>query len=186
MIMPNTKDKILDVTFMLVYKYGYTGTSISMILKECDIPKGSLYHHFNSKKDLVLSVLKERIAQKMHHFFKFKKNSNQNPIDTIIKSIRLIVNNKYLISYGCPLNRLNQEMANLDEDFEKEINIIYENLKMRIIKILINTNIDDKDTLAEYIINTTWGALSLSSKQASKKRFLKNISHLTTYLNTLK
>jgi len=46
-----TKDKILDTTFMLVYKYGYNGTSTSMILKECNIPKGSLYHHFNSKKN---------------------------------------------------------------------------------------------------------------------------------------
>jgi TetR/AcrR family transcriptional repressor of nem operon len=186
MIKITTKNKILDITFLLVYKYGYTGTSTSMILKECGIPKGSLYHHFSSKKDLVLTVLKERIKPKMNEFFEFKKIKNQNPIDTIIKSIKKIANNQYLINYGCPLNRLNQEMGNLDENFEKEINIIYEDLKQRINTILEDTDTKEKDSLSEYIINTTWGALSFSAKQASKKRFLKNISHLVDYLESLK
>ncbi len=182
----STKDKILDITFMQVYKYGYTGTSTSMILKECNIPKGSLYHHFSSKKNLVLAVLKERIAPKMDQFFGFKKIKGQNGIDTIIKTIKKISQNEYLINYGCPLNRLNQEMGNLDDDFEKEINIVYENLKKGIINILEDTNIKDKDSLSEHIINSVWGALSFSAKQASKKRYLKNISHLTDYLESLK
>lgn len=186
MAKENTKDKILDVTFMMVYKYGYTGTSTTMILKECNIPKGCLYHHFSSKKDLVLATLKERIEPKMDEFFVFKKDNKLHPIDNIIHSIKKISLNTYLVSYGCPLNRLNQEMGNIDEDFEKEINIIYEKLKTKIINILLPTNLKDTNTLAEFIINTTWGALSLSSKQASKKRFLQNISHLNTYLLSLK
>lgn len=182
----NTRDKILDVTFMLVYKYGYTGTSTTMVLNECNIPKGSLYHHFKSKKELVLAVLKERIEPKMDDFFEFKKIDGLCGIDAIIKSVKKIAHNDYLISYGCPLNRINQEMSNLDEDFEKEINIIYERLKEKIVTVLDDVKIKDKDILAEHIINTVWGALSLSAKQASKKRYLKNISHLTNYLESFK
>jgi TetR/AcrR family transcriptional repressor of nem operon len=47
---------------MLVYTNGYNGTSMSMILEECNIPKGSLYHYFKSKKEMVLAVIKERLA----------------------------------------------------------------------------------------------------------------------------
>lgn len=60
-----TRDKILDATFKLVYKYGYNGTSTAMVFKECNIPKGSLYHYFKSKKELVLAVVTERIAPKI-------------------------------------------------------------------------------------------------------------------------
>ncbi|WP_256444116.1 TetR/AcrR family transcriptional regulator [Sulfurovum mangrovi] len=43
-----TREKILDVVFELVYMHGYNGTSMSMILKSCDIPKGSLYQSIES------------------------------------------------------------------------------------------------------------------------------------------
>lgn len=64
-----TREKILDVVYALVYIHGYNGTSMSMILKECGIPKGSLYHFFTSKKEMVLAVLKERISPKMDEFY---------------------------------------------------------------------------------------------------------------------
>ena len=182
MIKITTRDKILDATFLLIYKHGYTGTSTSMVIKECGVPKGCLYYHFKSKKDLVLAVLKERIEPKINDFFRFEVIDGQNAIDNIIKSIKNIANNEQLIKYGCPLNRLNQEMGNLDDDFEKKINIIYDDLVQKIVNILSDTDIKDKNNLAQFIVNSTWGALSLSSKQASKKRFLNNISHLTKYL----
>ncbi|MEA2099688.1 MAG: TetR/AcrR family transcriptional regulator, partial [Campylobacterota bacterium] len=47
-----TREKILDAVFALVYVNGYNGTSMAMILKECGIPKGSLYHYFKSKKEM--------------------------------------------------------------------------------------------------------------------------------------
>lgn len=182
----STRDKILDATFLLVYKYGYTGTSTSMVLETCKIPKGSLYHHFSSKKELVLAVLQERIAPKMQQFFAFKNTQTLHGIAALIQGIEKIASNDYLISYGCPLNRLNQEMSNLDEEFEAQINSIYEELKADIIVLLQESSVCDKDSLAEYIINSVWGALSLSAKQASKERFLKNISYLTSYLESFK
>jgi len=122
----------------------------------------------------------------MDEFFGFKKIKGQNGIDTIIKTIKKISQNEFLINYGCPLNRLNQEMGNLDDDFEKKINSIYENITTKIVNILNETSIKDKDSLAQFIITSVWGALSLSAKQASKKRYLKNISHLINYLESLK
>ena len=186
MIKTTTRDKILDATFLLVYKYGYASTSTTMVINECGVPKGCLYHHFKSKKDLVLAVLKERIEPKINDFFRFEKSDEQNAIDSIIKSIKNIASNEYLVKYGCPLNRLNQEMGNIDVDFEQKINIIYDDLVQKIVNILSDTDIKNKDNLAQFIVNSTWGALSLSSKQASKKRFLNNISHLTNYLLTFK
>ncbi len=185
----STRDKILDAVFSLVYINGYNGTSMSMILKECDIPKGSLYHFFKSKKEMVLAVLKERISPRMDEFYEFKIIENEHGIDTIINTILKVANKDALVQYGCPLNRLNQEMSPVDKDFELEINVIYNTLKNKIKNLLQNATFNqepDIDSLSEFIIATVWGNLSLSSTQSSKDRYLRSISHLINYLKSLK
>ena len=184
-----TREKILDAIFMLVYVHGYHGTSMSMILQACDIPKGSLYHYFTSKKEMVLAVLKERIVPRFEDFYTLKRNEGEHEIDTIIGTLVNISSKNELITYGCPLHRLNQEMAPLDEDFENEINLIYERLRARLKQLLLPSDLKEGvsyDSLAEFIIATVWGNLSLSPKQSSKQRYLASISHLISYLQSLK
>jgi len=184
-----TREKILDAVFKLVYINGYNGTSMAMILKECAIPKGSLYHFFKSKKEMVLAVVKERIAPRMDEFYALDEVVGENGIDTIITAILRVTKKDVLVSYGCPLNRLNQEMSPIDTDFEMAINIIYEKLKAKIIHLLANSKLQkgvDSSSLAEFIIAGVWGALSLSPEQSSKKRYLSSISHLIVYLKSLK
>lgn len=184
-----TREKILDITFMLVYINGYNGTSISMILKECEIPKGSLYHHFKSKQDIVLTVIKERLFPKMDAFYNFNNSDGKHPIDILIDSIINVSNNELLIKYGCPLNRLNQEMSPLDRKFENAITPIYNHIKEKIILLLENVDFNSSistENLSEYIIASVWGALSLSPAHSSKDRYLNTVDFLISYLNYIK
>jgi len=184
-----TREKILDAVFALVYVNGYNGTSMAMILKECGIPKGSLYHHFKSKKEMVLAVVKERLSPRMDEFYKLDIKDDEHGVDTIITSILRVTHKEELVSYGCPLNRLNQEVSPIDSEFEREINIIYERIKSKIKSLLDNSSLKegvDKDSLSEFIIASVWGNLSLSPKQSSKKRYLESTKHLINYLKSLK
>jgi len=184
-----TRDKILDAVFALVYVNGYNGTSMSMILKKCDIPKGSLYHYFKSKKEMVLAVIKERLSPRMDEFYALEHVDNEHEINTIINSILKVTQKEELIMYGCPLNRLNQEMSPIDKDFEVKINAIYEKIRDKIINLLKNSNLVDgvdRDSLAEFIIATVWGSLSISPTQSSKERYLQTVNHLIIYLKSLK
>jgi TetR/AcrR family transcriptional repressor of nem operon len=183
----STRDKILDAVYKLVYINGYNGTSIDMILKECSIPKGSLYHYFKSKKKMALAVLNERIAPKMYEFYDLKKAKDEHSIDVMVKAIKKVTEKDELVKFGCPLNRLNQEMSPVDEDFEREIEKIYTKMKNNIITLLQSSSVEaDIDSLAEYIIATVWGSLSLSPKRSSKDRYIRTINHLVCYLNSLK
>jgi len=184
-----TREKILDAVFKLVYINGYNGTSMAMILKECSIPKGSLYHFFKSKKEMVLAVVRERIAPRMDEFYALDEVVGENGVDTIITAMLRVTKKDVLVSYGCPLNRLNQEMSPVDADFEVAINTIYEKLKAKIVLLLENSKLQervDSSSLAEFIIAGVWGALSLSPEQSSKKRYLSSINHLIIYLKSLK
>ena len=184
-----TKEKILDAVFKLVYINGYNGTSMAMILKECGIPKGSLYHFFKSKKEMVLAVVSERISPRMDEFYALDEVAGERGVDTIITAMLRVTKKDVLVSYGCPLNRLNQEMSPVDRDFEVAINAIYEKLKAKIVLLLDNSSLIDEvdnSSLAEFIIAGVWGALSLSPEQSSKKRYLASINHLIIYLKSLK
>ena len=83
MIKKQTRDLILDVTFSIIYQLGYNATGISAILKECNTPKGSLYHYFKSKKELVLAMIKERLSPKMDMLFSLEKDDSKSSIDLI-------------------------------------------------------------------------------------------------------
>jgi len=184
-----TREKILDAVFKLVYINGYNGTSMAMILKECGIPKGSLYHYFKSKKEMVLSVVSERINLKMDEFYQLDVEESKEGIDTLLAAILKVSKKEILVSYGCPLNRLNQEMSPVDKDFEVAINTIYNRLRDKIILLLKNSKLQSEteaESLSEFIIATVWGSISLSPAQSSTKRYMQTITHLTNYLKSLK
>ncbi len=185
----STRDKILDAVYKLVYINGCNGTSIDMILKECSIPKGSLYHYFKSKKEMVLTVVKERIAPKMHEFYDLEKVKKEDGVDIMVRAILKVSQKEELVKFGCPLNRLNQEMSPVDDDFAKAINFIYDRMKSDILSALKDSSIKadvDLDSLAQFIIATVWGSLSLSPRHSSIKRYLNTINHLVSYLESLK
>lgn len=49
----DNKEKILNAALSLFIKEGFHGTSTSKIAKEAGVSNGTLFHHFNTKEDLV-------------------------------------------------------------------------------------------------------------------------------------
>ena len=99
----NTKEKILMATEQLIYKKGYTGTSINDILDETATGKGQFYYYFDSKKEACLAVI-------------------DNYSDHAQKKIY----------YGCPVCNLVIELSALDEDFRKPLEQLFSDLQKKI------------------------------------------------------
>jgi len=55
--MIETKERILEKSFVLFLQRGYKEVSLNEIIRECEISKGAFYHHFESKEELYLDVL---------------------------------------------------------------------------------------------------------------------------------
>ena len=51
-----TKGRIVAAAWKLFYQYGYSNTTIDDIVEESNTSKGSFYHYFNSKDDLMGSL----------------------------------------------------------------------------------------------------------------------------------
>jgi len=62
---PSRKEQILQVAQELFYSRGYERTSIQDIIDKVDIAKGTFYHYFSSKTDLLDSVVARMFSAAM-------------------------------------------------------------------------------------------------------------------------
>lgn len=60
---PSSRDKILDVAEALFARSGYAGVGLRAVATEAGLGKSSLFHHFPSKADLYLAVLRRVIER---------------------------------------------------------------------------------------------------------------------------
>jgi AcrR family transcriptional regulator len=51
----STRDRILKTAGSLFYQHGYRAIGIDRIIAEADVAKGSFYHHFKSKDELMVA-----------------------------------------------------------------------------------------------------------------------------------
>ncbi len=184
-----TREKLLDITFEEIYIHGYAGTSIGSILKKASIPKGSMYHFFDSKKSLVIAMIKERLCPKMDLFFTYEKQDGLTVFQSLKQTFAFMAKNRSLITYGCPLYRLMVELSPVDKDFDALLVKKYEEMRNKLealLQIGIDTNEFDKTlnpkTFAPFFITSVWGVLSLSPSISSPKLFVNNIKQLLTLL----
>jgi AcrR family transcriptional regulator len=63
-IREETRDAILDATERLLARYGYKKMTVEDIAREVGIGKGSIYLHFSSKEEIVLTHV-DRIVERL-------------------------------------------------------------------------------------------------------------------------
>ena len=185
----NTRERLLDITFEEIYVNGYASTSIDTILKRASVPKGSMYHYFKSKKELVLAMIKERLYPRMDEFFKL--NSTSTAYEALENLFLAMSRNRMLITYGCPMYRLMVELSPVDKDFdnmfvEKYTQLVasFKILLQKDVKAgLLDSKLDTKE-FASFVIHSTWGVLSLSPTLSSSKNFLKDTDYILQLLKS--
>lgn len=170
----NTRELLLDSAFKTFYKQGFQGGNIANILTDVGINKGSMYHFFKSKKELGLTVIKERIEEKIiSKYTKIleEKESFKNLFNTLRSAPETL-------AYGCPLNKMSQEMVHIDEQFKKLLSSTYVVFEEIISKILEKENIANVRLKAKLIIATYEGALMVYHLNQNKFEFQDVLSVL--------
>ena len=62
-----TKEALVETAVRLWMEKGYHNVSVNEICRECAVTKGSYYHHFESKKDLLFYHFKKTAAEKLRN-----------------------------------------------------------------------------------------------------------------------
>ncbi|MDP8203693.1 MAG: TetR/AcrR family transcriptional regulator [Candidatus Tenebribacter mawsonii] len=77
------RSEILQKAQELFYKYGYTKTSVNMVIEALGISKGAFYHYFKSKEEM-LDCLSDRLMQSIISKIESAINStNLNAIEKL-------------------------------------------------------------------------------------------------------
>jgi TetR/AcrR family transcriptional repressor of nem operon len=129
----STKDRLLDAGMGLLLTQGYNPLGIQEILDQTKIPKGSFYHHFESKEDFALQVVDRYMTavhvgldaclgdhavaplRRIRNFFEATRESYKQE--------------GYL---GCLLGGLGQELSGVNDTFRQRIEGCLEEIASRI------------------------------------------------------
>jgi TetR/AcrR family transcriptional repressor of nem operon len=115
-----TKEKLLQVGFDLIWDNSYGSVSVDDICKRAGINKGSFYHFFPSKADLAVAAYEEHWKEKrpaMDRIF----SSQTPPLQRLQNWCQYVYDGqrekaeKYGHVCGCPYATVGSEIATLDE-----------------------------------------------------------------------
>ena len=121
-----TKEKLLQVGFDLIWDSSYGSVSVDDICKRAGINKGSFYHFFPSKADLVVEAYEEHWKEKrpaLDGIF----SPQVPPLERIRNFCRFLYAaqkekaQEYGHVCGCPFTSVGSEVATFDEKIRAKI-----------------------------------------------------------------
>lgn len=185
-----SKEHLLLVTFEEIYENGYYSTSVDKILKKAKMNKGSMYHYFKSKKELVLAVIDAHVFKYIDKKYSAMLETNDNYIASMFKVLK--DRDSFNFTLGCRLNSLVQELSHHDKDFKEALEKVYVHFEDVLEKVLekakANNEINHPDTksLAIYVVASIEGCLSTAKKSQDGKIFANCMGQLEYYFEQIK
>ena len=186
-----TRQRILEAAFAEMHRRGYQGMRLDDVLAAAGITKGGLYHHFGSKKALAHAVIDTVIRAHIETSWLRPLQDSAQPVGTLINIIRKLDTTitDDIISLGCPLNNLAQEMSPLDEDFRQQINDIYQQWQQGIASALkrgrrvgaMRASLDPQET-AIFIVAALEGCIGMAKNAQSRSVLTSCTAGLIDYL----
>lgn len=174
-------DKLLKVTADLIQLQGYNGTSLSKILSDSNLPKGSLYHHFPKGKDqLVCEAIKYAGKIELMAFSEAMRGKKAPELG-IAAVVDLLIYRleKSDFKRGCPISTAMLETASTKEDIRTTCWEVYLNWEARFSAYLDMKGIEEADEKGKLLLDMIEGAFILS-------RAHRNTEHLKIVRKAIK
>lgn len=87
-----TRTEWIETALKLFAKKGYHSTSIQDIVEAWGISKGAFYHHFSSKEDLMLAIVKQHF-EKLNAALLNAQSKDRAEKESLVEQIRLYLDN---------------------------------------------------------------------------------------------
>ena len=184
-----TREKLLEAAFEEVYQNGYHGTGLTQILKRAGVNKGSMYHIFKSKKEMMLAVVDEVLEPRLEEKYGRIKDEKKNFMEKTFAV--LYERSGFDFVKGCPLNNLVQELSPVDIDFKIKLEQLYfkfENILEEIIQKAVETDglkVEDTKAFAVFFLAAVEGAISTGKKSQSEEHYTLVIKELEKIIKNM-
>lgn len=190
-----TRRRILESAYKEVYRHGYQGTRLDDVLRATGLTKGALYHHFPNKQALGYAVVEDVIRGFIGNMWLKPLEDADDPLATIIDTIRHMdtLAGEQIITLGCPLNNLAQEMSPLDEGFRQRIDRVYRDWRSGLARALEQARERgqlradaDCAQVATFIVAALTGCIGIAKNAQSREPLDHCGAGLISYLESLR
>lgn len=164
----STKERLLHTGVRLMLERGYNDTGIQDILEATGVPKGSFYHHFDSKEDYGLRVVDLYAEESHERLDAILSDGTRRPLERIRRFFDVSAG-EYRAQgcrLGCLLGTLGQELAGINEAFRRRIDRHLEGMAEQFAACLAEARDAgelspgmDPDELAEVLVASWEGAI---------------------------
>jgi TetR/AcrR family transcriptional repressor of nem operon len=117
-----TKQRLLDAGLALMLERGYHAIGVQDVLAATGTPKGSFYHHFESKEDFALQVVDQyqsRVRELLEQFLGDRRYPPLLRVRNFFAGVRRAYEQEGYL--GCFLGSLGQEMSGASDIFRRKI-----------------------------------------------------------------
>lgn len=127
------KEQLLERGMALLLQQGYNHLGIAELLKESDVPKGSFYHHFQSKEDFGVQVV-DRYMKEVHGGLDRCLGDPSVPPLKRVRQFFELSEEKYRTEgyLGCLLGGLGQELSGISDVFRTKVEECFREIERRI------------------------------------------------------
>jgi AcrR family transcriptional regulator len=185
------RQRVLDAAAALFQARGYASTGTQDIFAAAKITSGAFYHHFTSKKDLGLTVVRERVATAVEEVWLAPMRGARTTlagVKAVFASIAQELDDNRAVR-GCPANNLTLELAFADADFRRELKSVFDAWRA-VIAAKLQHDMDrgtvrkrDPHALASYIISVYSGAMALAKVEQSSRPLAACLRELASSLS---
>ncbi len=118
----STKQRLLDVGLAMLLERGYNDLGIQAVLDAAAVPRGSFYHHFESKQDFALQVVDLYMEGVHAGLDAHLSDASRSPLERIRAFFEAIEEKYRTEGYlGCLLGGLGQELSGVSDVFARKI-----------------------------------------------------------------
>jgi TetR/AcrR family transcriptional repressor of nem operon len=131
--LPPTKRRLLETGMRMLLKQGYSDLGVQTLLDETCVPKGSFYHHFESKEDFALQAIDLYMEEVHGALDACLGDESRRPVDRV-RAFFAGVEQKYEGEgyLGCLLGGLGQELSGISEVFRRKVEACFAQIARRI------------------------------------------------------
>jgi TetR/AcrR family transcriptional repressor of nem operon len=189
-----TRERILARSAQLFNRQGYSGSSLSDIMRETGLEKGGIYNHFSSKEQLALEafdyaykLVQQRTRQALSGKF--------NAIERLVAIVSVFQDEfeDPPVPGGCPILNTAIEADDADEMLRDRARAAMDDWRTTIHRI-VNKGIDrqqirpgvDADEVASILIATLEGAIMLSNLYKDPIHIQRAADHIIHYIETMR
>jgi TetR/AcrR family transcriptional repressor of nem operon len=180
--MHETKRRLLEAGLDLLLERGYRGLGVQDVLDRTGIPKGSFYHHFESKQDMALQAVELYTSLGHELLNRCLAPDGPSALERVRRFFEQLADFYGSQGYlGCLLGALGQELSGTNEVFRRKIEECLASLAAPIAECLDEARRDgalpaatDPRQLADVLLNA-WEGAALRSRLLRSPEPLKGV-----------